>query len=49
MTSPSPAEPGADERERVPLFWSWRTLHAAVIFCALMVMALLALFSRWPF
>jgi hypothetical protein len=33
----------------VPLFGTWRAIHAAVITCALLVMALLALFSRWPF
>jgi hypothetical protein len=49
MTSPSPAERGADEQERVPVFGSWRVIHMAVILCALIVMALLALFSRWPF
>ncbi len=45
MSSPAPP----DEPERVPLFGSWRAIHAAVILCALLVMALLALFSRWPF
>jgi hypothetical protein len=49
VTSTSPADRGADEPERVPLFGSWRAIHAAVILCALTVMALLALFSRWPF
>jgi hypothetical protein len=49
VTSPSPADRGAAEPERVPLFGSWRAIHAAVILCALAVMALLALFSRWPF
>ncbi len=49
MISPAPAERSAEEEGRVPLFGSWRTLYAAVILCALMVMALLALFSRWPF
>jgi Tfp pilus assembly protein PilN len=33
----------------VPLFGSWCVLHTAVLVCALVVMALLALFSRWPF
>ena len=49
MTSPAPAERGADVADRVPLFGSWRAIYAAVIVCALLVMALLALFSRWPF
>ena len=48
MSSEAPAEP-PDEPERVPLFGSWRAIHAAVMLCALLVMALLALFSRWPF
>ena len=49
MISPAPAERSAEEEGRVPLFGSWRAIHAAVILCALIVMALLALFSRWPF
>jgi hypothetical protein len=49
MTSPSPVQRDADERDRVPVFGSWRAIHTAVILCALVVMALLALFSRWPF
>jgi anti-sigma-K factor RskA len=40
-----PERPG----ERVPVFGTWRAIHAAVAACALAVMALLALFSRWPF
>ena len=35
--------------DRVPFFGTWRAIHAAVAVCALAVMALLALFSRWPF
>jgi anti-sigma-K factor RskA len=35
--------------DRVPVFGTWRAIHAAVAVCALAVMALLALFSRWPF
>ena len=35
--------------DHVPLFGTWRAIHAAVAVCALAVMALLALFSRWPF
>jgi hypothetical protein len=38
-----------DPDDRVPLFGSWRRIHAAVALSALVVMALLALFSRWPF
>jgi hypothetical protein len=51
---PAGARPRRDDKrvedeDRVPLFGSWRAIHAAVILCALVVMALLALFSRWPF
>jgi anti-sigma-K factor RskA len=35
--------------DRVPLFGTWRAIYAAVALSALAVMALLALFSRWPF
>ena len=35
--------------DRVPVFGTWRAIYAAVAACALAVMALLALFSRWPF
>ena len=54
MSSPAPEhreprEPRAAEPERVPLFGTWRAIHVAVIVCALLVMALLALFSGWPF
>jgi len=35
--------------DRVPLFGTWGAIHAAVAACAVVVMALLALFSRWPF
>jgi anti-sigma-K factor RskA len=35
--------------ERVPLFGTWRAIYVAVAASALAVMALLALFSRWPF
>jgi len=42
------APPGPSD-DRVPLFGTWRAIHAAVVVCALVVMALLAVFSRWPF
>lgn len=48
MTRPAP-EAAAEDPERVPLFGSWRAIHAAVLLCAALVMGLLALFSRWPF
>jgi hypothetical protein len=45
---PAPQAPSPDD-DRVPLFGTWRTIHAAVIACAVLVMGLVALFSRWPF
>jgi len=33
----------------VPFFGTWRAIYGAVAACALLVMALLALFSRWRF
>ena len=33
----------------VPLFGTWPRIYGAVIGCALAVMALLALFSGWPY
>lgn len=44
-----PIVPPERPDDRVPLFGTWRAIHAAVAVCALAVMALLALFSRWPF
>jgi hypothetical protein len=46
MSPPRPPEPSD---ELVPLFGTWRAIYAWVAGCALAVMALLALFSRWPF
>jgi hypothetical protein len=43
-----PDTPHPDD-DQVPLFGTWRAIHAAVLACALLVMVLLALFSRWPF
>jgi hypothetical protein len=45
----SPPEQRTDDDGPVPLFGSWRRIHAAVALSALAVMALLALFSRWPY
>lgn len=42
----SPPDPPDGE---VPLFRTWPRIHGAVVAAALAVMALLALFSRWPF
>jgi hypothetical protein len=44
---PESDPPGSDDR--VPFFGTWRVIYTAVALCALAVMALLALFSRWPF
>jgi len=41
------AHEGPDEP--VPLFGSWPRAYACVVATALAVMALVALFSRWPF
>jgi hypothetical protein len=46
MYPPRPPEPSDD---RVPFFGTWRAIYGWVAVCALAVMALLALFSRWPF
>ena len=46
MYPPRPPEASDDV---VPLFGTWRAIYTAVAVCALAVMALLALFSRWPF
>jgi hypothetical protein len=46
MSREAPPEPGD---ERVPLFGSWPAIYAAVAVCAVAVMALVFLFSRWPF
>ena len=39
--------PGPDDR--VPFFGTWTAIHAAVALSAVLVMILLAVFSRWPF
>jgi len=44
---PESGDPRPDDR--VPLFGTWRVIYVAVAVSALAVMALLALFSRWPF
>jgi hypothetical protein len=33
----------------VPLFGSWPRIYGAVVACAITVMALLTLFSGWPY
>ena len=50
-TEPPPrgtTEEGPSDEATVPLFGSWPVAYAAVIVCAAFVMALVALFSRWP-
>jgi len=49
MPETAPPERRPDDDLKVPFFGTWRAIHAAVALCALAVMALLALFSRWPF
>ena len=44
----SEASPPPDD-ERVPLFGTWPRIYAAVILCALAVMALVAVFSAFPY
>jgi hypothetical protein len=46
MPDPRRPEPSDDV---VPVFGTWRAIYAAVIASALVVMALLFVFSRWPF
>jgi hypothetical protein len=41
--------PDRHDDDRVPLFGTWPVIYGAVIGCAVVVMVLLALFSRWPF
>jgi hypothetical protein len=39
----------SDDDDDVPVFGTWRRIYAAVIVSAVVVMALVALFSRWEF
>jgi anti-sigma-K factor RskA len=45
----SPPERRSDDDGPVPVFGSWRAIYAALALTAVLVMALLALFSRWPY
>jgi hypothetical protein len=38
-----------DSDERVPIFGTWPRIYAAVIICAVAVMALVAVFSSFPY
>jgi hypothetical protein len=47
---PTPSSAVApDEQERVPIFATWPRIYAAVVLSALAHMALIALFSHWPY
>ena len=48
MDEPRPLTPAPDD-EVVPFFRTWRRIYTAVIACALLSMALIALFSKWPY
>jgi hypothetical protein len=41
--------PPPERDDRVPLFGTWLRIYAAVIVCALVTMALVALFSYWRY
>jgi len=49
MPAPATPPPRSEDDGPVPVFGTWPRIHAAVALCALAVMALLALFSRWPY
>ena len=46
---PGPMKEDQPDDERVPVFGNWPRIYAAVAVSALVVMALLALFARWPY
>jgi len=37
------------DEDTVPVFGTWRRIYAAVILCAVLVMGLVAVFSRWDY
>jgi hypothetical protein len=37
-----------EDDEQVPIFRTWPRIYAAVVACAVVVMALVAVFSTWP-
>jgi len=47
MASTDPSPPKGDER--VPIFGTWPRIYAAVIVSAIVVMALVAVFSSFPY
>ena len=48
MAASMPPTHPADADERVPLFGTWPRIYAAVVVCAIAVMALVGLFSLFP-
>jgi hypothetical protein len=42
-------EAQAGEDNRVPLFGTWRRIYTAVLLNALLLMLLVAVFSRWRY
>ena len=38
-----------DDDEPVPIFGTWPRIYAAVALCAVVVMALVYVFSVWPY
>jgi hypothetical protein len=42
-------EESTPDDERVPLFGTWPRIYAAVLLNAVVIMALIYLFSRWPY
>lgn len=44
-----PQPPVVDDDERVPIFGTWPRIYGAVLVTELLVMALIAAFSVWPF
>jgi len=45
----SEPRPEGDDDGPVPFFGTWSAIYGAVVLCALAVMGLVALFSRWPY
>ena len=43
------AEVRVNDDDRVPIFGTWPRIYAAVVVNALVIMALLAIFSGWTF
>ena len=41
--------PAPDDQDPVPIFGTWLAIYTAVVVCAVVVMALVAVFSSWPY